>query len=415
MSKNNYINVAFIFLASLIAWFLNYAYHPIMLKYLTIEEFWVFWSLVWIFNILWIFITGLVLFLNKEISSNIENKSKIKYIFYKSFNILWISWIILYIFFILLSPLLSTFLKIEDSFLIVLVWLNIILSFLSASEDAVLRWIKKFHLLSFKFIIWPLIKLFLGFILVYFWYSIYWATIWFIVWWLFSLLIWLIYLFNFFKATKTIWTKKEFLKDLYLNKIEMINFFFVSLFFAIFMNIDLILVKNIFDENLAWIYSWISIIWKFLIFLLLSIETVYYWQIMEYKNQKIPYFLIRNSVLLIFVTIILVFIFNYIFWEFILWLLKEELKDYFNIYILLLVYYGLLAFISFFSKILIWLWKYYVNYILWILVFLLIFLVYLFWTKSIEYFTYSFLLIWFIWTLIISFIFYIEYRKNQRE
>ena len=44
---------------------------------MSIEDFWIFWSLVWLFNILWAFTTWFDLFLNKEFSKNIDsNRNK---------------------------------------------------------------------------------------------------------------------------------------------------------------------------------------------------------------------------------------------------------------------------------------------------------------------------------------------------
>jgi len=96
MAKNNYINILLISGSWIIGWLINYIYHPIMLKYLTIEQFWEFGSLVWMFNILGILTTGFVLFLNREISKNINNKEKIKFIFYESIKLFFILWIVIY-------------------------------------------------------------------------------------------------------------------------------------------------------------------------------------------------------------------------------------------------------------------------------------------------------------------------------
>jgi hypothetical protein len=54
------------------------------------------------------------------------------------------------------------------------------------------------------------------------------------------------------------------------------------------MNADILFAKNIFDPNLAGIYAGIAIVSKFLIYLLLSIETVYYSQIMELSKKVVP-------------------------------------------------------------------------------------------------------------------------------
>ncbi len=410
MARNNYINVLIISWTWIIGWLINYMYHPIMLRYLTIEEFWTFGSLVWMFNILGVLTMWFILFLNREVSKNINNKWKIKSIFYDSAKFFLVLGVIFYFVYLLFSWILSDFLKINDPRLIYIVGLSIILWFLWISESAILRWLKKFEFLGIISILWPLFKLWLWFLLVFLWYKIYWAVIWFILWWLFSLVVSFFFLFNYFKKVKKIWDAKELFTDFKKNKKDIINFFFVSAFFTIFMNIDVILAKNIFNETNAWIYAWISILWKFLIFLLLSVETVYYSQIMEFSKNKLPKYLIKNPLIILVVISVLAIIFNIFFGSFILWLLKPELAAYNKIYILCLVYYSLLAIISFFSKILVWWKNKLINYVMWFLLVFLLFIVYIFWNNLLN-FIYSFIVFWFISTIIISFIFYIELKK----
>ena len=412
MAKNNYINILLISGSWIIGWLINYIYHPIMLKYLTIEQFWEFGSLVWMFNILGILTTGFVLFLNREISKNINNKEKIKFIFYESIKLFFILWVIIYWIYLLFSPFIANFLNINEIWLIYIVGFTIILAFLGISENAILRWLKKFEYISILSIIGPIIKLGLWFLLVYLWYKVYWAIIWFILAWFFWFFISFIYLSLELKNVKKVWKIRDLLTDFNNNKKDIFNFFIWSLFFAIFMNIDVILAKNIFDPKTAWIYAWISVLWKFLIFLLLSIETVYYSQIMEYKKEKLPSYLIKNPIFLLIITSILAILFNYFFGSFILWILKKDLKDYVNIYLLTLVYYSLIAFISFFSKILVWWWKNFINYIMWFLILLLLVIVYNFW-NSLENFVYSFIFVWFLWTFLSFFIFYKSLKKSN--
>ncbi len=409
MSKNNYLNILLISWSWIIGWLINYIYHPVMLNFLTIEEFWVFWSLLWMFNILGILTVWLILFLNKEVSKNIDNKLKIKFIFYESAKLLLVLSVILYIIYLLFSWVIANFLKIDDILLVSIVWFSIVIWFLTISEHSVMRWLKKFEFLSIVSILSPIFKLLIGFILVFLWFQLYWAIIWFILWGIFSLIISFMYLYIYFKNTKQIWNTKNLINDFKNNKKDIINFFFVSLFFAILMNIDVILAKNLFDETTAWKYAWLSVLGKFLIFLLLSIETVYYGQIMEYKKENTPKHLIKNPIFLILIVSIVALIFNFFLWEFILSILKEELANNLYIYLLILVYYSLLAFISFFSKILIGWNKYLVNYIMWFLSILLILLIYIFWNSLVN-FVYCFIFIWILGTFLTWIIFYREYR-----
>lgn len=411
--KNNYLNVLLVSWSWVLAWLLNYIYHPIMIKFLTLEEFWEFWSLVWIFNIFWILIVWFVLFLNKISSQKLEDKSQLKFLFNNSNKIFFIIWFIIYLLFLAFTPIISKFLYIDSYKIVLITWLSIIIWFIWIGVNSILRSIKRFDLIWIMQLVWPLIKLFFWVVLVYLWYWIFWAIWWFILSGFLSFLIGYIYLKRYFYHVSESGNIKEFFSFFNNSKIEIFHFFIVSLIFAILMNIDVILVKNIFDADTAWIYAWISVLWKFLIYLLLSIETVYYWQIMEYNKENLPNHLIINPIVITIVTVILAIVFNLFFWEFILKILKPEFVEFKNIYILNLLYYSTLVFISLFTKILIWWWKFFINYLFLILTTLIIALVYLFWTWSLLSFTLVFLISWVLLSLISWVLFYIELKKSK--
>lgn len=411
--KNNYLNVLLVSWSWVLAWLLNYIYHPIMIKFLTLEEFWEFWSLVWIFNIFWILIVWFVLFLNKISSQKLEDKSQLKFLFNNSNKIFFIIWFIIYLLFLAFTPIISKFLYIDSYKIVLITWLSIIIWFIWIGVNSILRSIKRFDLIWIMQLVWPLIKLFFWVVLVYLWYWIFWAIWWFILSGFLSFLIGYIYLKRYFYNVSESGNIKEFFSFFNNSKIEIFHFFIVSLIFAILMNIDVILVKNIFDADTAWIYAWISVLWKFLIYLLLSIETVYYWQIMEYNKENLPNHLIINPIVITIVTVILAIVFNLFFWEFILKILKPEFVEFKNIYILNLLYYSTLVFISLFTKILIWWWKFFINYLFLILTTLIIALVYLFWTWSLLSFTLVFLISWVLLSLISWVLFYIELKKSK--
>lgn len=411
--KNNYLNVLLVSWSWVLAWLLNYIYHPIMIKFLTLEEFWEFWSLVWIFNIFWILIVWFVLFLNKISSQKLEDKSQLKFLFNNSNKIFFIIWFIIYLLFLSFTPIISKFLYIESYKIVLITGLSIIIWFIWIGVNSILRSIKRFDLIWIMQLVWPLIKLFFWVVLVYLWYWIFWAIWWFILSGFLTFLIGYIYLKRYFYNVSESGNIKEFFSFFNNSKIEIFHFFIVSLIFAILMNIDVILVKNIFDADTAWIYAWISVLWKFLIYLLLSIETVYYWQIMEYNKENLPNHLIINPIVITIVTVILAIVFNLFFWEFILKILKPEFVEFKNIYILNLLYYSTLVFISLFTKILIWWWKFFINYLFLILTTLIIALVYLFWTWSLLSFTLVFLISWVLLSLISWVLFYIELKKSK--
>lgn len=412
MKKNNYFFIAIIWLSSVIGWFINYLYHPIMLNFMSIEAFWIFWSLVWLFNILWVLTSWFDLFLNKEFSKNLENKERLKSIYFDTLKIFSIIWILVFLLFVLFSPIIADFIKVDSIFLVILTWVNLIFAFFWIATWAISKSLKLFEFISLNQIISPIIKLSFWVLLVYLWFWIYWAIVWFLLTWVFSLFFITYFCFKKLKQVSYKTNTKDLLKDFFSNKKEIINFFFISLFFAIFMNIDVILVRNIFPETEAWIYVWISVLWKFLIFLLLSIETVYFWQIMEFEKSKLPNHLIKNPLFLMLISWSLAIIINLFFWEFFLSILKKDLVIYKDIFLLNLWYFSLLAFVSFFIKVLIWWKSYKINYICLFLVLFLVFLVYSFWKTSLFNYALSFLIFWFVSILFIWSYFLFVYRKK---
>ncbi len=414
MTKNNYFNVLLISWSWILAWLLNYIYHPIMLQFLTIEAFWEFASLLGIFNILWVLISWIVLFLNKEYSKNIWDITKQNFIFKNSLKLFFLLWCWVFFIYCLSSFIIQDFLWIESIWLVIITGVSMIFWFLSSSIDSLLRSLKKFHIIALLQVVWPITKLAFWVWLVWIWCKVYWAIGWIILSGLIWFMISFFYITHYFKWVKSESNISELLQDFRKNKKSIMNYLLVSLFFALFMNIDIILAKNIFSAEQAWIYAGVSVLWKFLIFMFLSIETVYYWQIMEYKKENLPNHLIKNPLVLITVWSISALVVNYFIGWFILNILKAELAEYTKIYLLILGFYSLLAFISFFAKILIWWGKYSVNYIFWILSILLISFAYLFWQSSLENFVYSFIISWSIGVFLIWYMFFYELKKENK-
>jgi O-antigen/teichoic acid export membrane protein len=176
--KNNYLNVALIMGSWLIAWALNYAYYPLLLQYMSLEDFGIFGSIMGILNLIWVVTTGIVLFLNKEVSRNIENPSQIKQIYLSALLILSSLWLIWFIVFWLMSPLFAAYFNISEISYFWLVWISIIIALANSAIMATLRGMKKFSYLSCNQILSPILKLTVWVWFVYLWFSILGAIAW---------------------------------------------------------------------------------------------------------------------------------------------------------------------------------------------------------------------------------------------
>lgn len=375
--KKNLINIIYIWISVFIAGVINYIYHPIMLKFLSIEDFAKFWSIVWIFNILSVLVGAIWLFIVKEISQDKEDKKLNTIInFWK--KELFLLWICIYFLFLLWVPLLSKFLKIDSFLIFAVVWTTVIFSFLWIVFGAFFQAKERFRTLALFNIIWPITKLTFWVIFVLLWFWIYWAIWWFI----FSQIVLLI--LNFFIVSKYLKTikqtekfdKNNLISDFKKDKIQILNYFLASLILAVLMNADILFAKHFFDETTAGTYAWVSIIAKFVIFLAMSIETVYYPVIVSEKNinkKKI----ILVSLVYAFVWIISV-IGIYFIWEFVLNILKDWFWNYINLLYLIVIYCILLALLNFLMKIIIAFKKFKINYISYVLFTLFVFCLYIF-------------------------------------
>lgn len=375
--KKNLINIIYIWLSVFIAGIINYIYHPIMLKFLSIEDFAKFGSIVWIFNILSVLVWAIGLFIVKEISQDKEDK-KLKTIINFWKKELFLLWILLYFLFLVLVPFLSNFLKIDNFLIFAVVWTTVIFSFLWIVFGAFLQAKERFKTLAVLNVIWPIVKLAFWVSLVLLWFWIYGAIWWFI----FSQIVWLI--LSFFIVSKYLKTikltekfdKNNLISDFKKDTLQIINYFLASLILAILMNADILFAKHFFDETIAGTYAWVSIIAKFVIFLAMSIETVYYPVIVSEKtiNKKK---IILASLIYIFIWMISI-LGIYFIWEFVLNTLRNWFWNYINLLYLIVIYSILLALLNFLMKIIIAFKKFKINYISYLLFIIFIFCLYIF-------------------------------------
>lgn len=375
--KNNLINVFFLWLSTLIAGGINYLYYPIMLNFLSIEQFAEFGSLVAIFNILSVLTGALWLFIVKEMSKDIDD-FKTSSLFFFWIKYISFIWVIFYLIFLLIYPLLSKFLEIHNFILFLIVGFSMIISFSWVSIWSLLQSKKRFKFLWLTQILNPIFKLIIWVLLVYLWFNIYWALFWLIISQILIFLLTFIVAYKYIinlKIDNKVWDKDIFY-DFKIQKKQIFHYMLASLILAVFMNADILFAKHFFDNTNAWIYSGISVMAKFALFAWMSIETVYYPIIIgENKINKFKFAMIWFIYLVI---LILWLIFLFLFWEFFLEFMKEWFWEYINLLYLIVIYSIFLALVNFFVKIYIWFEKYFINYILIFSLFLLVGLLYIF-------------------------------------
>ena len=84
--------------------------------------------------------------------------------------------------------------------------------------------------------------------------------------------------------------KQLFLRDIVKQKKQILHYVLFAFITGILTNIDILVAKSVFDGATAGTYAALSVMAKFLLFLGISIETVYYPQLVgeeKYDSIKI--------------------------------------------------------------------------------------------------------------------------------
>ncbi len=374
--QKNILSVLFVSGATILSGFISYLYHPVAIRFLSIEDFGIFESLLSLLNIFLVMIIAIGLFYTKEVSKKIDDLNYAKSYRINSLKIanklgFWFSWL-----FIIFIPVFSYYLDIPFYYFFPLC-LTIIFSFYAVTNNAFFQWLGKFKFIAWIISTWSASRLLIWIILLYAWFDILWALGWVIISQIIMFYIWNIYLKKIFKNTKEDnVTQLKIFKSFLIKKKQILQYLFTSILIALLMNIDILIVKNMFEWETAGYYAAVSVLAKFLVFLWLSIETVYYPQLVKWKifpTQQI----LKISIYYIAMLVGALWFF-YIFWETMLRLFKDWLQEYIGVIFPLLVYCGLLGYISIIVKTLIAFEKYLVNYILSIVIIGIIVCIYMF-------------------------------------
>jgi len=385
-----------------------------MLKFLDTTSFGDFASLIWIINLLAVVTTGFGLFLVKEFSKSkdVHQDNSIIYISIK-YGLIVSS--ILFAIYILFSWILWSYLNIDSIYLVIIAGSWILLSFTALYQNSYYQARKYFSFLSFLQFLNPVLRILLWWIFIWMWYGV--------MGWIlgFILPFYILFFIRFFhikalqksESNKKIIQTKELeeniVKDFLSQKKQIFQFLITSIIMALLMNIDILIIKNMFDWETAGYYAAVSVLAKFLVFLWLSVETVYYPQLVKEKifpTKKI----LQISWYYALLTLGALWFF-YLFGEIVLSLFKEWLQDYIVLIYPLLIFGWLLGYTSIIVKTLIAFEYYLVNYLLWWVIIALVVSIYTLWNSP-EFVTILFAIFWFVWLIASSIYMYYIHHKN---
>lgn len=353
MSSSNLPHVILISGATILSGIVNYLYHPLMLRYMDISDFGVFASLVSITNILSILIVGVSLFLTREYSRTLSDMPRIRALTISALSMMLGIGMGMLTLYLLLSWVIGEYLQIDESWGTWLVGLTLPLACVSAVYTALLRSMRRYVFLSSIQVLAPVVKLAAWYILVMAGYGVAGAVGGLVIAWVATMLFSTYYIYRIF-----LWVSHESTHGGFVALIRregkwVIGFVVGSVVFTFLMNADVLLVKNLYSPDVAWVYAGVAVLGKFLVFLLMSLETVYYGQIMEHTQITVPRRLILEPLGLIAIVSLVSIVGTYWIWEYALTMMKSELSGQAGLLMLLVVYSGILAYVSLVSKVLI--------------------------------------------------------------
>jgi O-antigen/teichoic acid export membrane protein len=288
----------------------------------------------------------------------------------------------LFIIFCIFSIFLQRYLKIDSYLLLLMTWSIILFSWLGLYQNSFFQSQKYFKSISVYQLINPILRITIGWWLIYIWCWVFGAVGWFLI--PFALLI----ILQYIHIRKLIWIapkvskqeKELFITDIKKQKKQIFHYIAFACITWILTNIDILVAKSIFESQTAGIYAALSIMAKFLIFIWISIETVYYPQLVGEKvYNSVKIFKIGWLYLSMLVISI---IWLLVVWKPILNFFKEGLWDYQLVLIPLLTYCAVISYINFITKTQTAFKNYSLNYILWIYI-IVLFIILEFFTNSI--------------------------------
>jgi len=271
-----------LFTATMIGNFAAYLFHFGMGRFLGPAEYGVLGAILSLLYLLLVpfnvIQTTISKFVAKFKAQNEENK--IKYLFYKALRRLLIVGIIGLIIFLILSPWISEFLKINKKNIMML---SIIVPFvlLLPINRGVLQGFQKFKALGVNLIIEALTKLAIGFLLVLMGFGLRGAVIGIILSYIIPFLSSLILL------RKEYSKKEENIEEKTIYKYS-IPVLITLLSLTAFYSIDVMLVKHYFDEISAGQYAAMAILGRIVFFASLAISMVMFPKVAEMDAQKKP-------------------------------------------------------------------------------------------------------------------------------
>jgi len=280
-------SIAFIgsFGSSILAYLFNLA----MIRLLPVSDYGLLTALTSLITLFGIFQTSLVGIFAKFSAKYRANKDEY------GFNQLYSSGLkfvisisaILGVILILATPFLSEFLKVSESFLLILVTFSIIFSIISAFPLGILQGEMKFWITSILYIIAPIVKIVVGIILVLLGYNIIGVLIAILLASLFPSLIGL----TIIRRNRRVISSKKTDSSMFFAEFKKYSlyYFLASLGITIITNADILLVRAFFEPHVSGQYAALSLMGKAIFYFTSPIYFVFFPLIVQKNERKETY------------------------------------------------------------------------------------------------------------------------------
>lgn len=399
-------------LTSVFAGVLNFAYHPFVLRFLSIEDFAIFQVLVSIINILGVTVSGLGLYITKITSQQKDNTHHIHNIFVHYMK-QWF-WIgcLAFLGYILFSPVLESILDTNHFVLLILTGSVLLFSFVGIVLQAFLTGLKHVLILSYNTLITSFLKIVIGSLFFMFGLSLWGAFLGYISFYIIILFFPVLYIVYILKIPQKEFIENKELHTSLKDTNNILQLSFLSIITACLINSDILLAHRLFDASIVWQYAALSVLAKGIVFVASVFETYYYPTIIK-KDVWVKK-TIQECIWIFVVVLILITICGYIVWPYVLEFIKPWLAVYILPFVGLILYFGIMSLLSLFAKVIVG-WHYYRISVILTIVFLgQIFCCFVFTISSIQDFIEVFSLsgIWL--STILGLWLWVSYRLRRR-
>lgn len=253
---------------------LNYLFNLAMGNLLTVSEYGLLASLISVVNIISVLSSTAILVFTKLAAQfySQDNYSLLGRLFRKGSIVGAFLGVLFTIFFVAISPLIGSFLHIKELLLLNLVGILMFFILISSVPSGILQGMLKFIPFSIINIVSGIVKLITGVLLVLFGLKVFGAV--------FSFLVASVtgYIFYVYRILGFLRKKKQVeLKDIRLRKTVIkygIPAFFSTLTFTSLYSLDIIMVRNLFSEQLSGQYAALSLMGRSIFFLVSPVATV---------------------------------------------------------------------------------------------------------------------------------------------